>query len=137
MKTFLENPELLFGVIFLAFGLVGMAVPLLAGALPERANAAIVKTERHHPSEAEYLRIGLTLAAITAFEVALFYIEIERAILIPILVIASAAKFVIVVSFFMHLKFDSKLFTVIFVTGFALATAVFAVALATLGANLI
>ena len=137
MKTFLENPEYLFGAIFLAFGLVGMAVPLLAGALPERANAATVKTESQHPSESEYLRIGLTLAAITAFEVALFYIEIERALLIPILVIASAAKFVIVVSYFMHLKFDSRLFTILFVTGFALATAVFAVALATLGGTLI
>ncbi len=137
MKTFLENPELLFGAVFLAFGLVGMAVPLLAGALPARANAATVKTESHHPGDAEYIRIGLTLGAITAFEVALFYIEIERALLIPILVIASAAKFVIVMSFFMHLKFDSKLFTVIFVTGFALATAVFAVALSTLGGSLI
>ena len=137
MKAFLENPEYLFGAIFLAVGLLGAAIPMLAFVLPERLNAATVKTESHHPGDAEYIRIGLTLAAITAFEVALFYVEIERALLIPILVIASAAKFVIVVSFFMHLKFDSKLFTVIFVSGFVLAAAVFSVALATIGGSLI
>lgn len=138
MKTFLENPEYLFGAVFLAFGLIGMAVPLLANALPERANAATVQTERsHHPGDAEYIRIGLLLAAITAFEVALFYIDVERALLIGVLVVASAAKFIIVVSFFMHLKFDSRLFTIAFVTGFFLAFAVFTVVLATLGGNLI
>ena len=137
MKAFLENPEYLFGAIFLAVGLLGAAIPMLAFVLPERANAATVKTESHHPGDAEYIRIGLILAAITAFEVALFYVEVERALLIPILVIMSAAKFVIVMVFFMHLKFDSKLFTIAFVTGFALAVGAFAVVLATLGGNLI
>ena len=35
--------------------------------------------------------------------------------------VLSAAKFVLVVGFFMHLKFDSKVFTGVFVAGLVLA----------------
>jgi hypothetical protein len=37
----------------------------------------------------------------------------------------------------MHLRFDSRLFSTLFVGGFALAAAVFIVVLATLGGNLV
>lgn len=137
MKAFFENPEYLFGAIFLAIGMLGAGIPLLALALPERLNQAKTTTIVHHPDDAEYIRIGLILAAITLFEVALFYVEVERALLITVLIVMSAAKFVIVVSFFMHLKFDSRLFTIAFVTGLVLAGGVFSVVLATLGGNLI
>jgi cytochrome c oxidase subunit 4 len=40
-------------------------------------------------------------------------------------------KFVIVVSYFMHLKFDNKLFSYLFYSGLILAIAVYAGALAT------
>jgi cytochrome c oxidase subunit 4 len=40
----------------------------------------------------------------------------------PFLLLLSAAKFVIVVMFFMHLRFDSRILTGLFVVGLVLAT---------------
>ena len=137
MKNFFENPELLFGAPFLLLGLLGMAIALGALAQPERAPSQAVVTHRGHPDDAEYIKIGIILAVITAIEVALFYVSIERIILIPTLMILSAGKFIIVVSYFMHLKFDSKIFTTAFVTGLVLASAGFTVVLATLGGSLV
>ena len=42
-----------------------------------------------------------------------------------------AAKFLIVVSFFMHLKFDNKIFSFMFYLGLMLAIFVYALALST------
>jgi cytochrome c oxidase subunit 4 len=45
--------------------------------------------------------------------------------------IMMVVKFVMVVSYFMHLKFDSKIFSFLFYTGLALALFVYFAALAT------
>jgi cytochrome c oxidase subunit 4 len=42
----------------------------------------------------------------------------------PIVMVVSAAKFVLVVMFYMHLKYDSKVFTGVFIFPMALATLV-------------
>ncbi len=60
----------------------------------------------------------------------LTYIDVGP-LFLPALLIMMAAKFLIVVSFFMHLKFDNKLFSVLFYMGLGLAVFVYAVALAT------
>jgi cytochrome c oxidase subunit 4 len=49
----------------------------------------------------------------------------------PSLMIMMVVKFVMVVSYFMHLKFDSKIFTFLFYTGLGLALFVYITALAT------
>jgi cytochrome c oxidase subunit 4 len=49
----------------------------------------------------------------------------------PSLMIMMVVKFVMVVSYFMHLKFDSKIFSFLFYTGLGLALFVYIVALAT------
>ncbi|MDT8340790.1 MAG: cytochrome C oxidase subunit IV family protein [Longimicrobiales bacterium] len=67
-----------------------------------------------------YWMIGGILAVLTALEVAAFYMELG-AVEVPLLLILSAAKFVLVVGFFMHLKFDSAVFTGVFVAGLVLA----------------
>jgi cytochrome c oxidase subunit IV len=77
--------------------------------------------EQQHASVGFYWMIGVTLAVITGIEVAIFYIPAIGAALVPILLVLSAAKFVIVVMFFMHLKFDSKIFTGLFLAGLSLA----------------
>lgn len=136
MKNFFENPEMLFGVPLLALGILGALLALGALANPERAPGQVV-VHRGHPDDMEYFKIFITLAVITTVEVALFYIDMERGVLIPSLIVLSAAKFIMVVSWFMHLKFDSRLFTTAFVAGLALAGAVFTVVLATLGSNLV
>ncbi|MGI8983581.1 MAG: cytochrome C oxidase subunit IV family protein [Acidimicrobiales bacterium] len=94
--------------------------------LPEEGGA-----HHDHPSEAKYIRIALLLAAITAVEVAFSYWDAVDAILAPSLIAMSIVKFVIVVGYFMHLKFDSRLFRRLFVAGLALAVFCFGVVLTT------
>ena len=81
-----------------------------------------------HGTPAFYAVVGLILAIITLVEFLIFYVESLGVLLIPIMLILSLMKFVIVVAFFMHLRFDNKLFTYLFFAGFLLA-AVIAVAL--------
>jgi len=77
--------------------------------------------EHGHASVGFYWMIGGVLAIITGLEVAIFYIPAIGAALVPVLLVLSAAKFVLVVMFFMHLKFDSKVFTALFLAGLSLA----------------
>ena len=44
--------------------------------------------------------------------------------IIPILVVLSAAKFALVAMFYMHLRYDAKLFSGLFVGGLVLAVAI-------------
>jgi cytochrome c oxidase subunit 4 len=67
-----------------------------------------------HASVKTYVLIGIVLTVITAVEVAIFYIPQLAPVLVPVLVTLSAAKFAIVVLFYMHLKYDSKLFSRVF-----------------------
>ena len=85
----------------------------------------------HHPRPRQYVTIAVVLAVITALEVAIYYIEIVDALLVTMLIVFAFLKFFLVVSWFMHLRFDSKLFLRLFVTGLVLAAVVFAVVLVT------
>lgn len=86
--------------------------------------AAAAQHEEHgsHASPAFYWIIGGILTVITAVEVAVFYIPPLEPVLVPTLLLLSGAKFILVVMFFMHLKFDSKIFTGLFLSGMVLAT---------------
>lgn len=83
-----------------------------------------------HPTERQYIKIALILSIITGIEVVIYYIEALEAILVPALLVLSAFKFVMVVGYFMHLKFDDRRLMWIFVSGLALAVSVFAVVFA-------
>lgn len=74
-----------------------------------------------HASVGFYWAIGGILTVITAVEVAIFYVPALEGVLVPLLLLLSAAKFVLVVMFFMHLKYDSKVFSGVFLAGFVLA----------------
>ena len=112
------------------------AAPPLAGAdtgpvvetAPEHGGS-----EHAHPSELEYIKIAIILAAITLAEVLVYYIESLEGLLVPILLVFSTIKFAMVVLWFMHLRFDSRLFRRLFVTGLILAFFVYAIVLATFG----
>ena len=84
-----------------------------------------------HPSPKEYIRIAVILAAITAAEVVVYYIEGVQEFLVPILFAFSALKFALVVLWFMHLKFDSKTYARFFLMGLAGAITLFIVVLLT------
>ena len=88
------------------------------------------ETHEHGMSDAGYIKIALILAAITALEVSTYYVDFGP-LFLPSLLIMMVVKFFMVVSYFMHLKFDSKIFGFLFYTGLGLALAVYIVALAT------
>ena len=74
------------------------------------------------------MKIAVALAIVTLIEVAIYYIDFLRPALVPLLLVFSAIKFALVVLWFMHLRFDSRLFMRLFVTGVILALSIFAVA---------
>lgn len=80
--------------------------------------------EGGHPTPRTYLTIAAILAVITVIEVAIVMMETFGGLLVPILLLLSAGKFALVVGYFMHLRFDSRIFSALFVGGFLLATAV-------------
>ncbi len=87
--------------------------------------------DQHHPSTSFYVKVGAALFAVTAVEVALFYVPgIDFTILLYVL---SAIKFAAVVAYFMHLWFDNKLFTVFFVASMILAASIITAIMALLG----
>ena len=84
--------------------------------------------EHNHPGVKEYVEIGVILAVLTAIEVGLYYADIPRQVTIPALLGLTAAKFVLVVLWFMHLRFDSRWFRRLFWAGVLLASVLFFVA---------
>jgi cytochrome c oxidase subunit 4 len=85
-----------------------------------------------HWSDLKYVQLALALAVITAVEVALSYmVDDLGALFLPLLLILMAIKFFSVVLFFMHLKFDNRLFSIMFYLGLGLAVAVYMAALFT------
>jgi len=79
-----------------------------------------------HPTPLTYIKIATALVILTVLEVAVIYVESIRSLWIPILVVLSSAKFVLVAMFYMHLKFDNRLFSIFFIGGLILATIVIA-----------
>ena len=69
-----------------------------------------------HPSDLQYVYIALFLAMVTAAEVAVYYVKALEGLLVYILVTMAVVKFSVVVMFFMHLRFDSKIFRRFFIT---------------------
>lgn len=84
----------------------------------------------HGLSTTGYVRIAVILAAITGLEVSTYYVDFGG-LFLPALLIMMVIKFVMVVSYFMHLKFDNKMFSWLFYSGLVLAVGVYCAALAT------
>jgi len=69
-----------------------------------------------HPTWKQYKWVALILTLITVGEVWVYYIPsfVAGPLFVPTLLILSAIKFAIVVMFYMHLKYDHRLFRVLF-----------------------
>ena len=76
-----------------------------------------------HPTWKTYVKVGVILTLITIAEVWAYYIPsfVASRAFVPSLLIMSAVKFVIVVMFYMHLKYDHKLFRFLFTGPFIIA----------------
>ena len=85
-----------------------------------------------HATNRFYVIIAIILAVLTAIEVWVTYVEALAPVLFPILMVLMAAKFALVVMFFMHLKYDGKLLTTVFSWGMFVA---FAIILALMAVN--
>jgi cytochrome c oxidase subunit 4 len=89
------------------------------GQTPDSAEAhahAPHAEEHYHPTWKTYRWVALILFVITVAEVWAYYIPafVASRAFVPALLIMSAAKFIIVVMFYMHLKYDHRLFRVLF-----------------------
>ena len=96
-----------------------MAEAMKHGAAEADGHAA--EHEHDHPGAMTYLVIAAILTVITALEVAIFYIPALESVIVPLLLVLSAGKFVLVVMFYMHLKMDSNIFSWVFLAPMALA----------------
>lgn len=99
--------------------------------------AADAAHHEHHPKDTTYWKVGAALGVITAAEVGTYFITNDpyshdlAPLLLGSLIFMMIAKFVTIGAFFMHLKFDNKLFRNVFVSGLVLAVAVYLAVLAT------
>ncbi len=80
--------------------------------------------EGGHPTPRTYVNVAIILSAITLIEVVVVIAGLTNIILIPVLLGLSAVKFVYVVGWFMHLKFDARLYQALFFGGLFLAIGV-------------
>jgi cytochrome c oxidase subunit 4 len=72
--------------------------------------------EHHHPGWSTYWKVALILTLITVGEVWMYFVPaiVASRAFVPGLLVLSALKFTIVVMFYMHLKYDHKLFRALF-----------------------
>lgn len=76
-----------------------------------------------HDHVPTYIKLAVLLGVITAVEVGLLYIALPASLMYGGLYTLAALKFGLVVAIFMHLKYDNKLLTGIFFSGFTIALA--------------
>ena len=106
--------------------------PSSAELVPVGAGAIEVAPHTHaHPTPQQYVLIAVVLVIITAVEVATSYLEgdVNDNVLIAALGIMAAVKFFLVVAWYMHLRFDSKIFRRFFLLGLVAAPILYTVVL--------
>jgi cytochrome c oxidase subunit 4 len=68
-----------------------------------------------HPTWREYKWVALILTLITVVEVWVYYTPFQHSpLFVPVLLVMSAVKFAIVVLFYMHLRYDHRIFKALF-----------------------
>ena len=71
-----------------------------------------------HATTGHYVRIAVILIVLTILEVATYYVDIPYALVVPLLLVLAGTKFALVVLYYMHLRYDSRLFAGFFFFGF-------------------
>ena len=88
--------------------------------------------EGSHPEPWEYVRVAMVLVIVEALELVVFYLDVLGRTALPLLLMLTVVQFALVALWYMHLKFDSRYFSWLFVCGMILAAAIFIAAWATL-----
>jgi cytochrome c oxidase subunit 4 len=68
-----------------------------------------------------FVQIAMLLAVITGLELVTVYLPFVRWLLFGVLVVLSAVKFMFVIFYFMHLRWDKAFCTILFFIGLTLA----------------
>jgi cytochrome c oxidase subunit 4 len=89
---------------------------------------------RAHPDPWQYVVVAVVLAVITAVEIAVSYMEgdIPDGLIVVLLLSMMVMKFILVASWFMHLRTDQPIFKRFFIVGSIAAPVLYLVVLATL-----
>ena len=96
----------------------------------EHAHHAHGGEEPHIPSDMYFIKVAVILAIVTALETSTYWWpDSMHSVATPALIIMMIIKFFMIILIFMHLKFDNKLFTSMFVAGLAFAVVVYCVML--------
>ena len=84
--------------------------------LAHDAHGNMSPAEHAHPDWKTYRWVALILTLLTGLEVYIYYMPafVKTKMFVPTLLVLSAIKFAIVVLFYMHLKYDAKLFRALF-----------------------
>ena len=101
---------------------------------PAHAAELLPGEVRPHPAPSQYVIVAVVLSVITAVEIAVSYLDgdIPRGLIVVLLLVMGLAKFVIVASWFMHLRSDRKVFRQLFIVGGAGAIVLYLVVLTSL-----
>src|ERR1035441_5902861 len=70
-----------------------------------------------------FVQIAMLLAVITGLELVMVYLPFMKWILVSVLVVLSTVKFMFVIFYFMHLRWDRAFCTILFFIGLVLAAA--------------
>jgi cytochrome c oxidase subunit IV len=68
-----------------------------------------------------FVQLAMLLAVITGLELVTVYLPFMRWLLVTVLVVLSTVKFMFVIFYFMHLRWDKALCTILFFIGLVLA----------------
>jgi cytochrome c oxidase subunit 4 len=98
----------------------------------------MVAEEHHvaHPKPLQYVKIAVLLAVLTAIEVGLYYINNSLSlgwVNTAMLLVLASLKFVIVIGWYMHLRFEKPTLSRFFGFGFVLALSLYAIVLVSFG----
>jgi cytochrome c oxidase subunit 4 len=79
--------------------------------------------DSHNSSKFQiYVQIAMLLAVITGIEITCVFLPFAKWVLVTALVVLSAVKFLFVIFYFMHLRWDKPFCTILFFIGLILAS---------------
>ncbi len=131
-KAFFEDPAQLVGAPLLVIGglglLIAMVTLMFSPSMPTAATAqghAVTTVRRGvvQPTLETYAGIIGIVLGLTVIELLLFAFGIKYPVFIGILFGMTVLKITLVIMFFFHLKFDSRMFTTAFLSTFAIIAA--------------
>jgi cytochrome c oxidase subunit 4 len=102
------------------------------------ASHAATVQEHAHTDEGKFhlfVQIAMLLGIITGIEIVIIYLPLAKWLIVTSLTVLSLVKFLYVIFYFMHLKFDKMFCTILFFIGLVLASGTAAALLAIFSAK--